>query len=86
MAARRGYVALLAGSCLSLAVMVAFKIITPWALLALASLPSAIKAGKLVLGSPEGAPQLAAIDAVSARVHLQFGMLFTGAVILATML
>lgn len=84
--ARRGYVALLAGSYLSLAVMVVFKIITPWALLALASLPSAVRAGKLVMNSPEGAPQLAAIDAISARLHLQFGMLFTSAVLLAAIL
>jgi len=76
--ARWEYVALVAGAYVSVAAMVAARVVTPWVALVVLSLPPAIGNVRAIMRSrPDEPDAIAMMDVRTAQHHLLFGLLFT---------
>ncbi|RJP80714.1 MAG: prenyltransferase [Candidatus Zixiibacteriota bacterium] len=74
-----GYIAILAATYLSIALGVAARILTPWALIALLTLPQAWKAVKVARAHYAEAGKLVPANAATVGIHLMTGLLLTAA-------
>lgn len=80
-AAKWEYLLLVGGAYVSVIVMVAARILTPWALIVFVSLPPPVRNIAAIWRSEPGGPEdLATIDVQTAQHHLLFGALFAGAI------
>ncbi|MGA2297427.1 MAG: 1,4-dihydroxy-2-naphthoate octaprenyltransferase [FCB group bacterium] len=71
------YYFLVVGAYLAVGIMIIFKILSPWTLLVLISLPPAIKNIKLMSKAEVEKPEvIAMLDVLTAQHHLLFGLLY----------
>jgi 1,4-dihydroxy-2-naphthoate polyprenyltransferase len=82
------YLAMVGGAYVSVGIMIVLTILPVWTLIVLLSLPLAIKVIRVVRKSSEGSDSasLAAIDAMTAQVHLAFGVLLIIGICLGALL
>lgn len=81
--ARVFYYFSLSAAYLSVILMVIFKILSPWSLMVVLTLPLALKnIKKVAVSQPEIPEQLATIDVETAQLHFAFGLLLTISVLL----
>ncbi len=77
-ASKLEYFILVLGAYASVIVMVSTKVISPWSLIVLFSLPPALKNLKTMAGSSGNKiEEIATLDVQSAQLHLLFGLLLT---------
>ncbi|TKJ39059.1 1,4-dihydroxy-2-naphthoate octaprenyltransferase [candidate division LCP-89 bacterium B3_LCP] len=81
--AASGYVAIIALTYLSIIAGVAFGVLTPYTLLALLTVPKAIKAVKITRKHHSETPELVPANAATIAIHLTTGLLMTVGYILA---
>jgi len=76
--ARYFYYTLIASAYIHVVVMVLGSLMSRWALLTLLTLPVALRPMRVMEATSHGkdSPQLPFIDVLTARLHLQFGLLF----------
>ena len=78
--AKKLYYALLGAPYAAVLVLVATRIVSPWALAVFFSLPKALRNCADMRGGIEGKPEtVATLDVQSAQLHLVFGLLFAAA-------
>lgn len=83
--ARFIYYFLILGAYILVMIMVLGSLMSGWALLTLLTLPMALKPMRVMDETSQGkvSPQLPYIDVLTARLHLQFGLLFICGVLLS---
>ncbi|MGH2575504.1 MAG: 1,4-dihydroxy-2-naphthoate octaprenyltransferase [Ignavibacteria bacterium] len=85
--AKAEYLFLIAGAYLIVIALVIFKILEPWSLLVLLSLPPAIKNLTLIKGiGTEDTAKIAMLDVMTAQLHLLFGLLLSISLVLSKFL
>jgi len=81
------YHLLLGGAYAAVIVMAAFRVVGPWPLLTLASLPLAFRNVRLLARTrKDDLKPIAALDVLTAQLHLAFGVLFCAGLILQALL
>ncbi|MCB2200428.1 1,4-dihydroxy-2-naphthoate octaprenyltransferase [bacterium] len=81
--ARILYAGMLFGAYAILGALVAFQKVPVWALLAVISIPAALKVNKLIQDSLKlERSHFAMVDVMTAQLHFQFGILFTIGIVL----
>ena len=81
--ARAEYCLLLAGAYISIAVMAALKVFSPWVFLAFLSIPLAVRNFKVAMKSKPDSPEsIAILDVQTAQLHLVFGVLLISSLVL----
>jgi len=78
------YYLLLAGAYLSVIIMVAHKILSPWSLLVFLTVPIALKLVKIIRPDTDSSnPALAMVDIQTAQFHFLFGLLLTVSLVIS---
>ncbi|OGC96079.1 MAG: hypothetical protein A2W25_08580 [candidate division Zixibacteria bacterium RBG_16_53_22] len=78
------YYLLLAGAYLSVIIMVAYKILSPWALLVFLTVPIALKLVRIIRPDTDSAnPALAMVDIQTAQFHFLFGLLLAVSLVIS---
>jgi len=81
--ARILYAGMLFGAYAILAMLVLFQKVPVWALLAIVSIPAALKVNRIIQDSLKNdRGHLAMVDVMTAQLHFQFGILFTIGIVL----
>lgn len=75
--ARKWYYVLMFASYAAVLISVLFDFISPWGLLAMATLPLAVKAVKVLRANCDKIEELMPANALTIQIHLLFGMLMT---------
>ena len=76
--AKGEYIFLIAGAYVTVILLVVFKVLSPWGLLVLLSLPVALKNMSMIKGvKMEDTGKIAMLDAMTAQLTLMFGVLLS---------
>ena len=86
-AARIEYFVLLISAYAAVIAMVTCRVVSPWCLVVLLSLPVALKNLKMIGGARlDNTDQFAMIDVMTAQLHLMFGVLLSVGLLLTALL